>query len=138
MDEADMVLLKHMVDILNKNRRDAWVDLHNLRVIKYGNVLHVDGHLTVPWYFNINQAHEEIDELAGLIRKDFGQSLELFVHTDGCLYFQCPICDKKACPVRQHPFEKEITWTVENTLQNQKHRAADMKDEPTKPPTGLL
>ena len=121
MDEADMELLERMVDVLNKNRRDAWVDLHNLRVIKYGNVLHIDGHLTVPWYFNINQAHEEIDNLAGLIRKDFGESLELFVHTDGCLYFQCHICDKHACPVRQHPFEKELMWTVDNILQNQKH-----------------
>lgn len=133
MDEADMVLLKKMVAILNANRRDAWVDLHNLRVIKYGNVLHIDGHLTVPWYFNINQAHEEIDSLAGLIRKDFGESLELFVHTDGCLYFQCPICDKKACPVRQHEFEKEIIWTIDNILQNQKHSALNMITEPTKP-----
>jgi cation diffusion facilitator family transporter len=133
MDEADMVLLKKMVALLNANRRDAWVDLHNLRVIKYGNILHVDCHLTVPWYFNINQAHEEIDVLAGLIRKDFGQSLELFVHSDGCLYFQCPICDKKACPVRQHEFDKEIVWTVDNILQNQKHGATDMATESTKP-----
>jgi len=132
MDEADMVLLKRMVSILNANRRDAWVDLHNLRVIKYGNILHVDCHLTVPWYFNINQAHEEIDVLAGFIRKDFGESLELFVHSDGCEYFQCPICDKKACPVRQHPFEKEIIWTVDNILQNQKHAAIDAIHEPTK------
>ena len=122
-----------MVALLNANRRDAWVDLHNLRVIKYGNVLHVDCHLTVPWYFNINQAHEEIDVLGGLIRKDFGESLELFVHSDGCLYFQCPICDKKACQVRQHEFEKEIVWTVDNILQNQKHGASDMVTEPTKP-----
>lgn len=132
MDEADMVLLKRMVSILNANRRDAWVDLHNLRVIKYGNILHVDCHLTVPWYFNINQAHEEIDVLAGFIRKDFGESLELFVHSDGCEYFQCPICDKKACPVRQHLFEKEIIWTIENILQNQKHAAIDAIYEPTK------
>lgn len=133
MDEADMVLLTRMVDLLNNNRRDPWVDLHNLRVIKYGDVLHVDCHLTVPWYFNINQAHEEIDFLAELIRKDFGESLELFVHSDGCEYFQCPICDKKACPVRQHPFEKEVIWTVDNILQNQKHREKDMATEPTKP-----
>ena len=132
MDEADMVLLKRMVSILNANRRDVWVDLHNLRVIKYGNILHVDCHLTVPWYFNINQAHEEIDVLAGFIRKDFGESLELFVHSDGCEYFQCPICDKKACPVRQHLFEKEIIWTIENILQNQKHAAIDATYEPTK------
>jgi cation diffusion facilitator family transporter len=133
MDEADMGLLKKMVAILNTNRRDAWVDLHNLRVIKYGNVLHVDCHLTVPWYFNINQAHEEIDVLAGLIRKDFGETLELFVHSDGCLYFQCPICDKKACPVRQHEFEKEIIWTVDNILQNKKHGAGSIATEPAKP-----
>ena len=133
MDEADMVLLTRMVDVLNANRRDAWVDLHNLRVIKYGNVLHVDCHLTVPWYFNVNQSHEEIDVLAEFIRKDFGESLELFVHSDGCEYFQCPICDKKACPVRQHPFEKEIIWTADNILQNQKHGEKDMVTEPTKP-----
>lgn len=125
MDEADMELLSNMVKLLNNNRRDAWVDLHNLRIIKYGNVLHVDCHLTVPWYFNVKQAHEEVDQLAALIRKDFGETLELFVHSDGCEYFQCPLCDKKACPVRQHPFQKEIVWTAENILQNQKHGAHD-------------
>ena len=129
MDEADMVLLRQMVTVLNQNRRDAWVDLHNLRIIKYGDVLHVDGHLTVPWYYNINQGHEEIEQLASLIRKDFGEALELFVHTDGCEYLQCPICDKKACQVRQHPFQKEIVWTVDNILQNQKHGIEDMEKE---------
>jgi cation diffusion facilitator family transporter len=126
MDEADMVLLKRMVDVINANRQDAWVDLHNLRVIKYGNVLHIDGHLTVPWYFNVNQAHEEIEILGKLIRKDFGESLELFIHSDGCEYFQCPICDKKSCPVRQHEFTKEIVWTVDNILHNEKHGFEDV------------
>ena len=130
MDEADMDLLKNMVAVLNANRRDAWVDLHNLRVIKYGNILHVDCHLTVPWYFSINQSHEEIDVLGNLIRKDFGESLELFVHSDGCEYFQCPICDKKACPVRQHSFENEVVWTVNNILQNQKHASHAAVPEP--------
>jgi cation diffusion facilitator family transporter len=126
MDEADMILLDKMVAILNNNRLENWVDLHNLRVIKYGNVLHVDCHLTVPWYLNIHQAHAEIDQLASLIRKDFGESLELFVHSDGCLYFQCPICDKKECPVRQHPFKKEVAWTSANVLENKKHGLEDV------------
>ena len=126
MDEADMELLKKMVTTINANRRDAWVDFHNLRIIKYGNVLHVDGHLTVPWYFNINQAHEEIEELAKMIRKDFGESLEVFIHSDGCEYFQCPLCDKKACQVRQHPFENKIVWNVSNILDNKKHGVEDV------------
>lgn len=121
MDEADMVLLEKMVNRLEANRRDNWIDLHNLRVIKYGTVLHVDCHLTVPWYLNIHQAHEEIDELGKLIRREFGESLELFVHSDGCLYFQCHICKKKDCPVRQHAFKAPVDWTLDNALQNEKH-----------------
>ncbi|MFN2457797.1 MAG: cation diffusion facilitator family transporter [Chitinophagaceae bacterium] len=127
MDEADMILLEKMVDVLNKNRTDNWVDLHNLRVIKYGNVLHVDCHLTVPWYLNVNQAHEEIDHLARLIRTEFGESLELFVHSDGCQYYQCHICDRDNCPVRQHSFKQEILWTADNVLENRKHGIDDLK-----------
>ena len=122
MDEADVELLTHMVKVLNANRRENWVDLHNLRVIKYGSVLHVDCHLTMPWYLNIHEAHAEIDMLASLIRKEFGESLELFVHSDGCLYVQCPICIKTDCTVRQHNFEKRIEWTLENIIQNKKHQ----------------
>ncbi|HEY0040969.1 MAG TPA: cation diffusion facilitator family transporter [Flavisolibacter sp.] len=121
MDEADMVLLEKMVDLLEKNRHDNWVDLHNLRVIKYGNVLHVDCHLTVPWYLNVHQAHAEVDALGKLIRNSFGETLELFVHNDGCLYFQCHICKKKDCPVRQHDFKAVIDWSLDNALQNEKH-----------------
>ena len=126
MDEADMKLLGKMVLVLNRERKDNWIDLHNLRVIKYGNVLHVDCHLTVPWYLNVHQAHEEIDHLGKLIRRDFGETLELFVHSDGCLYFQCHICTKKDCPVRQHDFKKENIWTVDNILQNKKHGLEDV------------
>jgi cation diffusion facilitator family transporter len=121
MDEADVKLLTRMVEVLNENRRDNWVDMHNLRVIKYGSVLHLDCHLTVPWYLDVNQAHAEIDALAELVRKEFGETLELFVHSDGCLPFQCHICQKPDCPVRQHTFEHRITWTLENVLRNKKH-----------------
>lgn len=122
MDEADEKLLARLVELLNNNRRDNWVDLHNLRVIKYGSVLHVDCHLTVPWYLNVKEAHKEIDTLAKLIRDRFGESLELFVHSDGCFYVQCHICSKMDCPVRQQPLEKRITWTLENISQNERHR----------------
>lgn len=121
MDEADRKLLTKLVQVLNSNRRENWVDLHNLRVIKYGTVLHVDCHLTVPWYLNVNEAHDEIDVLAALIRQEFGESMELFVHSDGCLPFQCKICSKTNCNVRQHQFVKRVEWTLENVSKNKKH-----------------
>jgi len=121
MDEADSQLLSRLVDLLNDNRRENWVDLHNLRVIKYGHVLHVDCHLTVPWYLNVHEAHAEVDRLSALIRYEMGESIELFVHADGCQPFSCRICSKPGCPERKHPFEQRIAWTPDNILQNKKH-----------------
>jgi divalent metal cation (Fe/Co/Zn/Cd) transporter len=121
MDEADQKLLGKMVELLNSNRRENWVDLHNLRVIKYGSVLHLDCHLTVPWFLNVHEAHKEIDALSDLIKKEFGESLELFVHSDGCLPFSCSICNKKNCPERKNNFEQQITWILENISRNKKH-----------------
>lgn len=121
MDEADKELLLQLVELLNANRRPNWVDLHNLRVIKYGATLHVDCHLTVPWYLNVNEAHKEIDALSDLIRNKFGDALELFVHTDGCIPFSCSICTKNDCTVRQHDFVRKIEWSLENIITNHKH-----------------
>ena len=121
MDEADMELLEKMVSTLNSNRHINWIDMHNLRVIKYGSRLHMDCHLTVPWYINMHEAHKEIDALDALIRKEFDDSLELFVHTDGCLPFSCTICIKPDCNVRQFPLQERLEWTLTNILSNQKH-----------------
>lgn len=121
MDEADKELLQKMLGILNANRRTNWIDLHNLRVIKYGGQLHIDCHLTVPWYLNVVEAHKEVEELGLLIKKEFGTVFELFVHTDPCLDFSCSICTKADCTVRQRPFEKQIEWTLENVLKDKKH-----------------
>lgn len=122
MDEADTGLIFKMVQILNENRREDWMDCHNLRIIKNGPTLHLDCHLTVPWYFNMNEAHAQIDILSALVKTEFGESMELFVHTDGCMEFSCPICTKHDCPVRQHPFQQKIEWTVENVIADTKHR----------------
>lgn len=121
MDEADEKLLEDLVEILNKNRRVNWIDLHNMRIIKYGAVLHIDCHLTVPWYFNVTEAHKEVDALSELVRENFGETLELFVHSDDCQPFSCAICNKKECNVRKEQFLKLIIWTKDNVRQNSKH-----------------
>lgn len=121
MDEADLALLEELITYLQENRKPEWTDLHNLRMIQYGSTLHLDGHLTLPWYFTVKEAHAEIDQLDNLIKNKFGDSIELFVHVDGCESFSCRICQLQQCPVRQHPFEATIEWNAENVLQNRKH-----------------
>ena len=121
MDKADTELLSKMVEVLNKNRKSNWIDLHNIRIIKFGSVLHLDAHLTLPWYLNVHESNAEIDQLSKFVKDEFGESMELFVHSDGCLEFSCRICHKNDCALRQHPFEHSIEWTVENTINDKKH-----------------
>ena len=122
MDEADMVLLKEVITEINLSRNAKWIDLHNLRVIKYGSLLHIDCHLTVPWYYNVNEAHEAVDDFAVLIQNKFSDSVEFFVHTDPCMPFSCPICTIENCEQRIAPFEKKLNWNIENVLSNSKHQ----------------
>jgi len=122
MDEADKKILTQMILLLNQYRDPNWIDIHNFRVIKFGSVLHVDCHLTLPWYFNIVEAHVEIKKLIQLIANKFGESIEFFVHADNCIDPSCPICFKTDCQVRKHPFVKKIEWNLENIISNQKHK----------------
>ena len=126
MDEADVVLLERVVNYLNEHRRENWMDLHNLRIIKYGSVLHVDCHLTVPYYFSIEDGHQEVKRLEDMIRESFGESVEMFVHMDGCLFAQCAICFKHDCPVRKKNFEKRLQWNTSNVSANHKHTASSL------------
>ena len=126
MDEADHDLLEKLVKQINEKRSENWVDLHNLRIIKFGSVMHVDCHLTVPWFLNVHEAHNEVDAFSALARDEFGESVELFVHADGCLDFSCKICSKSNCPERKHPFEKKIDWDVQNISSDEKHGKEDV------------
>jgi divalent metal cation (Fe/Co/Zn/Cd) transporter len=121
MDKADQLLLTQVIAALEEGRRENWIDLHNLRILKYGNILHLDCHLTVPWYLNVHEAHTEIDHLGNIVKEKFGESVELFVHTDGCLDFSCGVCSKKNCTVRKQEMKQRITWNLKNVLSNKKH-----------------
>jgi predicted transcriptional regulator len=63
-----------------------------------------------------------VDALSTLVRDEFGQSVELFVHSDGCLPFSCRICAKQNCPQRRQDFEQAVTWNLENISSNKKHQ----------------
>ena len=121
MDEIDETLLKEFILEINKNRKIEWIDLHNLRVIKYGSQLHIDCHLTLPWFLSIKQGHEEVKSLENFIQQKFGNTIEFFVHTDSCKPFSCSICNNSLCTYRLHPFNKLIDWNVENASNNKQH-----------------
>ena len=125
MDETDVVLLKEVIDVLQRDRVPQWVDLHNLRVIQYGTLMHVDAHMTLPWYYQVLDADREIHALETLIKTHFQNQVELFIHIDGCMPYQCKLCAMPDCKVRQHAFDKQLVWTKDNVWADAKHGKND-------------
>lgn len=127
MDESDQQLVDQVVRILADNRRSNWIDVHNLRVIKYGAVLHLDAHMTIPWYLNTREAHDEMDAVEKLVHQELGNQVEVFIHQDPCMSFSCAICHKKDCPVRENAFQRAINWSLPNLMRDEAHHA-NMED----------
>jgi cation diffusion facilitator family transporter len=121
MDESNIELVKDIVNILQANRAESWIDVHNLRAQQYGADLHVDCHVTLPYYFDLSRVHHEISNIDNLINVAGNYTTELFIHADPCLPACCNYCKIPNCHVRQENFKGEIKWTMENATKNQKH-----------------
>ncbi len=121
MDEADLSVVQHIISVLNDQRKEEWIDVHNLRAQKYGPELHIDCHMTLPNYFDLNRVHEEVALVDQLINAKGGVKTELFIHTDPCLPECCHYCSMPNCPIRSEAKRVEIEWTTENVTRNKKH-----------------
>jgi cation diffusion facilitator family transporter len=120
MDKVDVELMNKMVTALSNNRREAWIDIHNLRMVKYGPTVHMDMHVTVPWDMSVEDAHKEVCLIIELIRKSYGDSAELSVSCDPCKPFSCPGCTRD-CKERKAEFVKLVEWNVKNLSEEAQH-----------------
>ncbi|PPL00313.1 cation diffusion facilitator family transporter [Parapedobacter indicus] len=121
MDESDAELVEKVAHILQKNRKDDWIDVHNLRVQRYGHELHIDCHVTLPNYYNLNKVHDEVSAFDRLINNNLHANTELFVHADPCIPTCCHYCRLKDCPIRSEPQRRDVRWDQENISENKKH-----------------
>ena len=122
MDENDMETIDEVVKILSAHRRSNWIDVHNMRVQRFGTVYHVDSHVTLPYYLTLEQVHEEISAIDKLVNQSFAKGqIEFFIHNDPCITESCKHCTIKDCPVRRLPFHSVVEWKRENVLPNRKH-----------------
>lgn len=120
MDESDTIVVKQVIDYLELSKKNEWIDIHNLRTQRYGESVHIDCHLTLPYYFDLNKVHQEVSDIDQLINENI-LNTELFIHADPCLPQCCHYCNMQNCPVRQEAKTKDIKWTLDNVTRNKKH-----------------
>lgn len=121
MDESDTEVLNEVVEVLNKTRIQEWIDVHNMRIQRYGHELHVDCHLTLPKYYTLTKVHEVISNFEHNLNKEMDMPTELFIHADPCMPECCHYCTMAECPIRSEEFRKHIEWTTTNVTKNMKH-----------------
>ncbi len=126
MDESDIQTVEEIIDVLESCRKDSWIDMHNLRTQRYGPDIHIDCHLTLPYYFDLTRVHKEVSEVDALVNNRLISSTEFFIHADPCMPECCHYCRMPDCPVRSEPKTLDIRWTIDNVTRNKKHFSGDV------------
>jgi cation diffusion facilitator family transporter len=112
MDTADSKLLDEVTEALLKERHAHWIDVHNLRITKYGTSMHVDMHVVLPKGMSIQQCMVEIGEVTETLIARFGDAVDISMTPESCDGFACKNCCME-CKDRTVKFEELLEWTPE-------------------------
>ena len=116
MDEAEPALLQRIVQTLQEARQASWIDLHNLRAWRSGPRCHVDFHLTLPRYWDLERGHAVSEGIELLIQQTQPTHGDVNIHIDPCLPVDCPFCSIPSCPVRTAAHQESPPWTVTSAI----------------------
>lgn len=125
MDKADREVLERIVRLVSEHRQPEWIDVHNLKAIRYGSLLYVDCDLTLPWYYNIAQGHNACEALKDTLEKGFGGRMLVSIHSDSCQEKHCVHCPVCECPYRRSPFGEPQPLSLAEMTKNDETRAAE-------------
>lgn len=113
LDKADDEVLRGMLRLISADKRNEWVDIHNMKVIKYGSHLYVDCDLTLPWFYNIEEGHNACDELKEVLLREYADRLLVTIHLDPCKEQHCSHCQFSDCKYRKEKFIAPLDITLE-------------------------
>lgn len=130
MDKVDLKLIERLSQVLHTVRTDRWIDIHNMRLQQFGHYLHLDCHITLPFYLSLEEVHDEIKQLESVLNSEFKNQIEIFVHTDPCQAIPCSLCAVADCKYRKHTFVRKIRWTPDLLMTNRKHSLTEKSISP--------
>ncbi len=122
MDEADFELIERFGKLIDANKTGEWIDVHNFKLVKYGDVLHVNCDLVLPWDTSLSEAHAQGEKLKSLVVNNFSEDVVFNLHTDECQKKYCTNCMRNDCAERTDPFESRLDFDLARFM---KERAED-------------
>jgi cation diffusion facilitator family transporter len=110
MDASDPSLLDAITEVLERHRRSAWIDIHQLRAWQAGHLTHVDLHLVLPKDLSMELGHSEAKTVEHLLIEHFEGNASVLVHMDPCDENLCPLCQQNECQWRALPLVSRPVW----------------------------
>ena len=92
--------------------------MHHLRAWRSGPRYHVDFHLTLPRYWDLEHGHDVSQEIELLLQHTQPAHGDVIIHIDPCLPADCPCCALPSCPVRAAAHQESHPWTVTTAIGN--------------------
>lgn len=125
MDEADFKLIEKFGKLIDTNKYDEWIDIHNFKLVKYGDVFHINCDLVLPWNMYLSEAHAEGEKLKKILMSNFNEDIVFHLHTDECFKEYCRHCRRAHCNERTNAFESQLYFEIKNFTQEktEKHKS---------------
>ena len=116
MDEAEPALLQRIVADHASGPPTVLDRSHNLRAWRSGPRYHVDFHLTLPRYWDLEHSHDVAESIELLIQQTQPTHGDVIIHLDPCLPADCPFCAMPSCPMRTAVYQESRPWTVPSAI----------------------
>lgn len=113
MDEEDFEVITKVGALFQKHVFPGIIRIHHTRVIRSGSYHHIDAHVVVPEYWDVEKAHNETSRFEKSVIKEYYSDGEIHFHVDPCRQAYCEACDVSDCPVRKKIFIERIPFSLE-------------------------
>lgn len=121
LDTADEKIIEDIVRTLKEKRKPYWVDIHNLRVIQYGEHIHIDCHVTFPRYWTVEQSEIKQTDIEQILAQHAQFTTDVFIHVDPCIDAHCAFCTVDNCPIRSRAFLEVQEWNMTTLTKEENH-----------------
>ena len=139
MDSADIEVLRVVTRCINHERDENVIDVHHLRVVRYGASVHVDAHMTVPGRLTVEEVEKIVDRFSKAIKDQLGDDVDITFMAESCDNMFCRYCQDEGCDHRAVGFVDIKYLGIDTVIKNDTHylkavrgrneRISDTKDE---------
>lgn len=119
-DEMEPETIEQIVKAFERVRRPGLIDVHHVKVIRSGKFHHIDGHIVVPEFWSVTEAHASSNTFEKELLSHYGFDGEIAFHLDPCQKQYCSRCDVMDCPIRERPFQAKSKVDVKHLISGPK------------------